>query len=104
MRPLQERLATEDTVEGHLIKRVKTLRGKHMKIRFMLGWPDRIVLLPGGVMYFFELKRPKGGKFEPLQLRVHDMLRRLGFRVFVCHTKEAIDQQLKEHYGTSTFP
>jgi hypothetical protein len=83
-------------VERHLLKRVKAMRGHCMKIRFILGWPDRLVLLPGGVLVFFELKRPVGGVFEPLQLRIHQKLRDLGFRVFVCHTKDAIDQQLKE--------
>jgi hypothetical protein len=94
---------TEDAVEGHLMKQAKALRGMVFKLRFMRGWPDRLVLLPGGVLYFFELKRPHGGKFEPLQLRIHKKLRDLGFRVFVCHTKDAIDQTLKEHYGTSNY-
>ncbi len=46
------------------------------------GWsgvPDRIVLLPGGRVYFVELKRPKGGKISPLQRWWADKLRSLGF-------------------------
>jgi hypothetical protein len=91
-----EKTATEDTVERHLLKLVKSLRGLCIKIRFLRGWPDRIALLPGGRLVFFELKRPHGGQFEPLQLRIHKKLRDLGFPVFVCHTKDAIDQLLKE--------
>jgi len=87
---------TEDAVERHLIRWVKSVQGKHFKIRFMRGWPDRLVLLHGGRLVFFELKRPKGGKFEPLQLRVHDALRKMGFRVYVCHTKDAINGVTKE--------
>lgn len=96
MRPLQERLTTEDAVERHLVARVKELRGLSMKVRFMRGWPDRICLLPGGRLVFVELKRPHGGQFEPLQQRIHTKLRDLGFAVWVCHNKIAIDQLLKE--------
>lgn len=52
------------------------------------GWagvPDRICLLPGGRIYFVELKRPKGGKTAKLQEWWHSRLRRLGFfAMFVC--------------------
>lgn len=85
-----DRWVTEDVIERHLIKRVKERRGITFKMRFMRGWPDRLVLLPGR-WFFAELKRPKGGKFEPLQLRTHDKLRLRGFTVFVWNTKEQID-------------
>lgn len=96
MHPLQERLTKESVVEDHLVNAVKTLKGATIKIRFMRGWPDRVVLLPGGVVVFIELKRPVGGKFEPLQLRVHEKLRRMGFTVFVCNTKASINNALEE--------
>jgi hypothetical protein len=96
MRTIQERLTTEDRIEGHLVKRVKGARGLTLKIRFMRGWPDRIVLLPKGVLVFVELKRPVGGKFEPLQERIHDKLRKLGFTVYVWHTKTLIDNYFNE--------
>lgn len=91
MRSLQERLIRESVVENHLIKRVKEHKGFTIKVRFMRGWPDRIVLLPGGVFLFVELKRPVGGMFEPLQERIHDKLNVLGFYVQVWNTKEQID-------------
>lgn len=96
MRKIQERLADEATVENHLIRKVKALRGLSMKVRFVLGWPDRIVLLPGGTLVFFELKRPVGGVFEPLQERIHWRLRKMGFLVFVCNTKASVDEALEE--------
>jgi hypothetical protein len=96
MRSLQERLITEDAVERHLLRQVAAARGKTMKVRFMRGWPDRVVLLPGGKLVFVELKRPVGGVFEPLQLRIHKMLDGLGFTVAVCHNKNAVDNFMKE--------
>lgn len=47
------------------------------------GWagvPDRIVLLPGGRVFFVELKRPSGGKRSELQGWWARKLQRLGFR------------------------
>jgi hypothetical protein len=88
-----DRYVTEDVIERHLLKRVKELKGITFKMMLMRGWPDRLVLLPGR-WCFMELKRPKGGRFEPLQLRMHDKLRARGFMVFVCKTKEEVDVAL----------
>lgn len=89
--------ARENTVEDHLCTCVKLLRGLCLKLPALLypGIPDRLVLLPEGRMYFVELKRPKGGRFEPLQERVHAKLRALGFTVLVLYTKE----QVNTHFG-----
>jgi hypothetical protein len=46
------------------------------------GWsgvPDRILLLPGGHVYFVETKRPRGGRLSPLQRKWREWLTRLGF-------------------------
>lgn len=91
---------TEDTIEEHLDKSVKSVNGWCVKLPGVLmpGWPDRMVLLPGGRIVFVELKRPKGGKFERLQPLIHAKLRRLGFLVMVWNTKQQINvffQELK---------
>ena len=46
------------------------------------GWsgvPDRIVVMPGGCIYFVETKRPKDGELSELQKWWIDRLRGLGF-------------------------
>lgn len=89
---------TEDTVEKHLRLRVKALRGQCIKLPAFLypGIPDRLVLLPGPVVDFFELKRPVGGKLEKLQPMWHRRLRQLGFKMFLCNTKASVDAALEE--------
>lgn len=58
------------------------------------GWsgvPDRIVLLPGGRVYFVELKRPKGGTISRLQLWWADKLRALGFWSLFIHDEAELN-------------
>lgn len=52
------------------------------------GVPDRMVLMPGGRIKFVELKAP-GEKPTPLQAKVHERLRALGFEVSVIDNVEA---------------
>ena len=57
------------------------------------GWsgvPDRILLLPGGRVYFVELKRPKGSKTSPLQTWWKRRLEELGFTVWHVHELEQL--------------
>lgn len=57
------------------------------------GMPDRLVLLPGGVFAFAELKAP-GMKPRPLQVARHRLLRDLGFKVYVIDGIEQIEEVL----------
>ena len=59
------------------------------------GMPDRLVLLPNGVFAFAELKAP-GMHPRALQVARHEMLRRLGFRVYVIDEIEQIGVMLDE--------
>lgn len=59
------------------------------------GMPDRLVLLPNGVFAFAELKAP-GKKPRALQLARHEMLRRLGFKVYVIDGTEQIGEMIDE--------
>jgi len=57
------------------------------------GFPDRLVLLPEGRIAFVEVKAT-GKKPRALQLRRHEQLRRLGFKVYVLDGPEQINQIL----------
>ncbi len=87
----------EKFIEQKLVTAVKTKGGiapKFVSPSFA-GMPDRLILMPGGMMAFAELKAP-GMKPRPLQVARHEMLRRLGFRVYVIDGIEQIGGILDE--------
>ena len=75
---------SEKYIERSLVKYVETLGGLCIKLltNHFLGLPDRMVLLPGGKIYFVELKST-GQKPRKIQALVHNKLRDLGFTVLV---------------------
>lgn len=63
------------------------------------GVPDRIVLLPGGTVFFAELKRPKGGRLSTLQKWWQQRLISLGFNCLVIRNQEDIAACLRKVEG-----
>lgn len=87
----------EKTVEEKLVKAVKSMGGicpKWVAPGFD-GMPDRIVLLPDGRMAFVEVKAP-GERPRPLQVSRHELLRSLGYRVYVLDSPEQIGGMIDE--------
>ena len=79
----------EKVIEAALVKRVKALGGMAEKFTSpnKRSVPDRIVTLPGGVIFFVELKAP--GKLPTeLQQRDHAARRALGCDVRVIDSIE----------------
>ena len=74
----------EKTIEQKLVKAVKTGGGIAPKLVCpgFDGMPDRLVLMPNGKIGFVEVKA-QGKETRPLQRARHEMLRRLGFKVYV---------------------
>ena len=87
------RVIREAAVEAHFVKRVRQLGGWAYKFVSPnhRGVPDRLVLWPGGRAEFVELKAP-GKKPTLRQLREHERLRRLGFKVTVLDGLAAVNQ------------
>lgn len=67
------------------------------------GVPDRIVLLPGGGVVFVELKKP-GGRLSERQKLMESEMVRLGMRVELLWTMEAVDMFLEEVYDGVCTP
>ena len=82
---------SEKANEKLLNVEVKKLGGWSIKISSALisGLPDRLILLPGGHLYFVEMKS-EGKKPSAIQKIIHRKLIRLGFEVWVIDTKEKV--------------
>lgn len=85
----------ETEIEKKLVQSVKAKGGIAPKFvsPSYAGMPDRLVLLPGGVFAFAELKAP-GMKPRPLQVARHRMLKSLGFKVYVIDGTQQIEEVL----------
>lgn len=59
------------------------------------GWPDRLIMLSKGKMFFIEFKRV-GEKPRKLQYRIHDILRVMGYDVQIFDKfEEAVEYYKK---------
>lgn len=83
----------EKTLEKNLRELVKRLGGIALKFFCMsfTGIPDRLVLMPGGRLWFVEVKST-GVKPSKRQEFVHTWLRKLGFEVWVIDTQELLNE------------
>lgn len=83
---------TEKLIDDKLVAGVKKLGGIALKMICLTftGLPDRTILLPGGRIYFAELKST-GKKTTPRQDLVIAFLRKLGFTVFVIDDQVGLD-------------
>lgn len=83
----------EARVEGYLRLSAASLGGRAEKWGTN-GWPDRLVLLPGGRAGMLELKKP-GDEPRPLQHERLERLADLGFVVGWANTFVGVDEFLE---------
>ncbi len=84
----------ESSIESYLCKQVhEQLNGRAYKFNSpgYMGVPDRLCLLPGGVMFFCEVKRFRGA-LSPLQKDELETLVSWGFNTYVIRSKANVDK------------
>ena len=83
---------SEKVLERYLCAEVKKVGGWAVKLLsgLVTGLPDRLILLPGGVVAFVEVKTT-GKRASAIQAIRHKQLRALGFRVEVLDSKGGIN-------------
>ena len=90
----------EKDIESRFRKAVKDAGG--LALKFVSpgysGVPDRIVLMPRGMMCFVELNAP-GKVMRPLQMRRKKQMESLGFRVYCIDSIEQIKDLINEMGG-----
>lgn len=89
----------ESAIEASVTTYGKTLGILPRKLNFGEGWPDRMYLRKGQII-FIEFKQ-LGEIPTPLQLYVHGLLRLQGFQVYVVDTVEYGKSILGEFHGKS---
>ena len=87
---------SEKAIEAYLVRKVKDLGGVCLKYSNpgVVGYPDRVVLLPGGFVVWVELKS-KGRKPNRVQQLRIDQLRQMGHNVAVVDSKDQVDVLLQ---------
>lgn len=87
--------SSEKYIEAKFCERVKGMGGIALKLLSTItGLPDRLCLLPGGCLFFAELKSTKKTA-QARQKLVHAQIRALGFEVYVIDTMEKAEEVLK---------
>lgn len=84
---------SEKSIERYLAAKVKELGGLCLKYASSTdtGYPDRLIVLPGGMACWVELKS-KGEVPTRLQDIRHEELRRRGMTVYVVDGKGQVDE------------
>ncbi len=87
----------ERDVERYLIQKVRKLGGEAYKFVSpgQDGVPDRIIILPGGRIWFVELKT-ETGTLSKVQRWQHKKLRKLGADVVTLYGKKGIEVWLDD--------
>lgn len=90
---------SESEIEAYLVKSIKDKKGICMKWTSPgnAGVPDRIVIVPGGDIYFVELKAEgKRENLSPLQRIFFNRLKNLNCDVRVIASFKEVDKFIEE--------
>ena len=90
----------EKYIEQQLIKAVKARNGLALKLYSpsYIGVPDRLVLIAFGHIGFVEVKAPHKVP-RPIQVKRHEELKKLGFKVYVLDSNDQIGEILNDIEG-----
>jgi Holliday junction resolvase len=88
----------ESVIERELVARVKAAGGFCLKVTVLgrRGFPDRLVILPGGKVCLVELKRPRGSRISIHQGEYIKLLMALNVDCFIVKNAEDIARLLSQ--------
>lgn len=85
---------SEKAIEAYLVRKVKAIGGRALKYAGESGFPDRLILMPEGKAYWVELKSSGEKPRKLQQVRIEDLIL-MGFHVWVCDSKQSVDEILE---------
>lgn len=83
----------EIAIERYFCSRIQ---GYALKLKCVRGWPDRTVLMDGGIIFFVEFKT-ETGKLSPHQKYWKKILESLGFKYHVVRSMEECNRVIKKY-------
>lgn len=91
-------MTPEGRVQAYAMAEFKNLGGLVRKIRYegRNGCPDLLVILPGGLVVFVEVKKAANLGPDPHQAREHERMRRRGAIVHTIGSKEQVNELVAE--------
>lgn len=92
------KIESEKLLEKKLNSEIKRLGGMSIKLItiHLNGLPDRLCLLPGGRLFFSEIKTTKK-KLRRLQKIIAGRLIKLGFKVYVIDSSDKIKKIISRY-------
>ena len=98
-------MGAESQIEKYFVQTVARMGGTAYKFTSPAhrGVSDRIACLPGGVVWFVELKAP-GGRLSPLQKLFAARMKELGQNYTTLWSKTEIDEWASNLDPTRTTP
>lgn len=94
-------MTPEGKIQKYAKERFEALGGLVRKLSYenRVGAPDLLVILPGGIVWFVEVKKDERTKPDPHQLREHERMRKRGANVFVVGSIKQIDTLIADYYS-----
>jgi hypothetical protein len=94
-------MTKEGRVQKYTKERFEALGGLVRKLSYegRSGAPDLLVILPGGIIWFVEVKKDENTKPDPHQLREHARMRKRGANVFVVGSIKQVDTLIADYYS-----
>lgn len=95
------KLEKEAALEARCVQKVETAGGLALKLSIpgVRGFPDRSCLLPGGRVFFVEIKRLRTGVVSKQQHRWRTLLFQAGFNTYFVDTDAGFDEALAKELG-----
>lgn len=97
-------MTPEGKIQKYAKERFEAVGGLVRKLSYenRVGAPDLLVILPGGVIWFVEVKKDENTKPDPHQLREHERMRKRGANVFVVGSIKQVDTLIVDYYSSHT--